>query len=285
MRAQIATHAGVTDLMRQYKYLPKKSLGQNFLTDPGVVDKIVSAARITREDCVIEIGPGLGGLTQVLSDRAAAVMAVEIDKRLVAILKEVFADNSRIEILEGDILKTSVNALMKERGWQTAKLTANIPYYITTPVILGLLENHCPLSLITVIVQLEVAERLTAKPGGKEYGALSLAAAYYADVSLAAIVPRNCFFPRPHVSSAIVILDKKKPLLNPYDEEMLFKCIKAAFSHRRKTLINCLRAQDWVNKGREELLAILQTCGFDENIRGEELSLDEFIRLAYTLNA
>ena len=283
MQARIATHAAVSELMRRYNYLPKKSLGQNFLTDPRVAEKIAASAEITQKDCVIEVGPGLGGLTQVLSNSAAAVLAVELDKRLVDILKEIFADNSHVEIIHGDILKTDVGMLMNERGWQTAKLAANLPYYITTPVIFSLLENRYPLSAITIMVQREVAERLTAKPGGKEYGALSLAVEYFADVSLSAVVPRNCFFPRPHVDSAVVTLKPCGSKGRQKEEETLFKCIKAAFGHRRKTLLNCLRSQDWINKGRKELLEIILSSGFDENIRGEALSLEDFILLVNNL--
>ncbi|MDR1560360.1 MAG: 16S rRNA (adenine(1518)-N(6)/adenine(1519)-N(6))-dimethyltransferase RsmA [Clostridiales bacterium] len=283
MPARIATHAAVAELTRRYNYQPRKSLGQNFLTDPRVAEKIAAAARITPDDCVIEIGPGLGGLTEALSENAAAVLAVEVDKRLIDILKEIFAGNSRVEIIQGDILKMDVGALMLERGWRTAKLAANLPYYITTPVLMSLLESRCPLSVITVMVQKEVATRLCAKPGGKDYGALSLAAAYYADVTLTAIVPRNCFYPRPHVDSAVVTLELTGPKAEPDDEELLFKCVRAAFGQRRKTLLNCLRAREWINKGREELLNIIKGCGFDGDIRGEAISLEGFIRLARKL--
>jgi 16S rRNA (adenine1518-N6/adenine1519-N6)-dimethyltransferase len=283
MQTRFATHASVSELMKQYGYQPKKSLGQNFLTDPRVAEKIVSAAQITSNDFVIEIGPGLGGLTQVLSEKAAAVLAIELDKNLSSILKALFADTGNVEIIQGDILKTDLSALMKERGWSTAKVAANLPYYITTPVIMGLLESHCPLSMITVMVQREVAERLIAKPGGKEYGAISPAVAYYAEANLSAMVPRNCFIPRPGVDSAVVTLELNKQELDPALEEILFKCIKAAFGQRRKTLLNCLRAQDWIHKDREELLHIIKSCGFNENIRGEALSLEDFLQLTYTL--
>ena len=283
MQARYATYSAVSELMRRNNYLPKKGLGQNFLTDPRVAEKIISAARITSEDYVVEIGPGLGALTQVLADKAAALLAVELDKQLTLILNDLFAGVSHVEIIQGDILKTDINQLMKKRGWQTAKLVANLPYYITTPIIMALLESRCPFSVITVMVQREVAERMAAKPGGKQYGALTLAAAYYTKVSLAAIVPRNCFFPRPTVDSTVITLEISPPKVNMNDEETLFKCIKAAFGQRRKTLLNCLRAQDWIDKDRDELLNIIQSCGFDENIRGEMLSLDDFIQLASKL--
>ncbi|MDR2649512.1 MAG: 16S rRNA (adenine(1518)-N(6)/adenine(1519)-N(6))-dimethyltransferase RsmA [Clostridiales bacterium] len=283
MPARIATHAAVAELMRRYDYLPKKSLGQNFLTDPRVAEKIAEAARITLGDRVIEIGPGLGGLTETLTENEAAVLAVELDKRLVYILQKTFAGNNRVEIIQGDILKMDAGELMRERGWRTAKVVANLPYYITTPVLMGLLEGRLPLSVITVMVQKEVAGRLRAKPGSKEYGSLSVAAAYFADVTLTALVPRNCFFPRPHVDSAVVTLKLIDPRAGSDEEDLLFKCVKAAFGQRRKTLLNCLRAQTWINKGREELLTVMKGCGFDEDIRGEALSLDEFIRLARAL--
>ena len=283
IQENIATQASVLKLMRKYDYHPKKSLGQNFLTDLRVAEKIVSAAQITQDDNVIEIGPGLGGLTQILSDRAASVLAVELDKSLVEILNDIFADNSRVEIIQGDILKTDINALMSERGWKTAKLAANLPYYITTPAIMHLIESRCPLSSITVMIQREVAERLTAKPGCKEYGALTLTASYYADVSMNAIVPSNCFIPRPHIDSAVVTLDLNGPKGDLKYEDILFKCIRAAFGQRRKTLVNCLRVQDWINKDRDELSGLLQQLGFDENIRGEALSLADFIALSQKL--
>ena len=283
MQARYATYSAVTELMRRHNYKPRKSLGQNFLTDPGVAEKIINAARITSNDYIIEIGPGLGGLTQVLSNNAAAVLAIELDKHLASILKGLFADVGHVEIIQGDILKTDIKKLMNERGWQTAKLTANLPYYITTPIIMALLESRCPLSVITVMVQREVAERLAAKPGSKQYGALSLAAAYFAEVSLTAIVPRNCFYPRPNVDSAVVTLNISPPDANINVEDTLFKCIKAAFGQRRKTLLNCLRSQDWIIGGRDELLDIIQSCGFDKNIRGEMLTLNDFILLAHKL--
>ena len=283
MHTRIATHAAVLELIRRYNYIPKKRLGQNFLTDPRVAEKITAIAGITPDDCVIEIGPGLGGLTQLLSENAAAVLAIELDKYLINILGDIFAGISNVEIFHGDILKTDISALIKNRGWQTAKIAANLPYYITTPVILNLLESNGPLSDITVMVQREVAGRLCAKPGCKEYGALSLAVSYYAEARLAAIVPRNCFFPRPNVDSAIITLKPDSHKRDPIEKEMLFKCIKAAFGQRRKTLLNCLRVQDWINKGRDELLEIIRGCGFDENTRGESLSLEKFILLSRKL--
>jgi len=283
MGERLATQSSVFGLMRQYDVHPKKSRGQNFLTDPRVAEKMAAAAQISRDDFVIEIGPGLGGLTQVLAERAAAVAAVELDKGLVDILREQFRAESRVEIIQGDILKTDLCAIMRERGRRTAKVAANLPYYITTPVIMGLLESRCPLSRISVMIQREAAERLAAKPGGKEYGALSLSAAYYADVCINAIVPRNCFYPRPNVDSAIVTLAINSSKQGPVDEELFFQCVRAAFGQRRKTLVNCLRAQDWVDKDREELISLLKQCGFNENIRGEALSLEDFIRLAQKL--
>jgi len=283
MNKQYATHSAILGLMRSYDIQPKKGLGQNFLTDPRVAEKIIAAAQITSNDYVIEIGAGLGGLTQVLANNAKAVLAIELDKRLAAIAQDLFAQMSHVEILQSDILKADIGKLMKERGWQTAKIAANLPYYIATQVIMDLLEGSSSISMITVMVQREVAERLTAKPGSKEYGTLSLAAAYYADVTLSANVPRNCFFPRPNVDSAVVTLRLREVGSDPLIKGMLFKCIKAAFGNRRKTLVNCLRAQDWVQKDRQELIEIVKGCGFDENIRGEALSLDEFTHLAHKL--
>jgi len=283
MNKQLATHSAILGLMRSHDISPKKGLGQNFLTEPRVAEKIVAAAQIASDDYVIEIGAGLGGLTQVLANKAKAVLAIELDKNLARILQELFVDLSHVEILQGDILKVDVGCLMKERGWHTAKIVANLPYYITTPVIMNLLEGRSSLTMITVMIQREVAERLTAEPGSKEYGAISLAAAYYADVALSANVPRNCFFPRPNVDSAVVTMRLRRIETDPDLEGMLFKCIKAAFGNRRKTLVNCLRAQDWVHNDRQALIEIVKECGFNENIRGEALSLDEFMRLASKL--
>jgi len=285
MRERLATQAAVFTLMRQYDIHPVKARGQNFLTDPRVAEKMADSARISRDDCVIEIGPGLGALTQVLAEKAAAVLALEIDRNLTEILKDLFAGDSRVEIIQGDILKTNMKALMGERGWASAKLAANLPYYITTPIIMGLLESRCPISRMSVMVQREAAERLTAKPGGKEYGALSLAASYFTDVGLYANVPRNCFFPRPNVDSAIVTLDIYGDKGDVDNEETFFNCVRAAFGQRRKTLVNCLRSQDWIDKDRYELTELLKSCGFDEKIRGETLSLEDFKRLARRLNA
>jgi len=283
MNKQYATHSAILGLMRSYDIQPKKGLGQNFLTDPRVTEKIIAAAQITSNDYVIEIGAGLGGLTQVLANNAKAVLAIELDRNLVKILQDLFADKSNVEVLQGDILKAEIGKLMEERSWQTAKIAANLPYYISTPVIMDLLEGSSSLSVITVMVQREVGERLIAKPGSKEYGALSLAAAYYADVTLSAHVPRNCFFPRPNVDSAVVTLRLRTIDSDPDLKGMLFKCIKAAFGNRRKTLVNCLRAQDWVQNDRQALIEIVKGCGFNENIRGEALSLDEFTHLAHKL--
>ena len=283
MPEKLAAQAAVVRLMRQYGHHPKKHFGQNFITDPRVTEKMTAAAHICRDDFVIEIGPGLGGLTQALSEKAAAVLAVEVDAGLTGILKDLFANENNVEIIRGDILKTDISALMEERGRRTAKLAANLPYNITTPVIEILLSNRRLFSRVSVMVQREAAERLTAKPGSKGYGALPLMAAYYSDISVDAVVPRNCFYPRPNVDSAIVTFDINSHARNPDEEEILFKCIRAAFGQRRKTLLNCLRFQDWLNTDKEELTELLKHCGFDENTRGEALSLDDFIRLAREL--
>ena len=283
MCERLASHAAVLRLMRQYNFRPKKNFGQNFLTEPKAAEKMAEAAQIGRDDFVIEIGPGLGGLTQILSEKAAAVTAIELDRELTGILKDIFSDNSRVEIIQGDILKSNISALMNERGRRTAKIAANIPYNITTPVILNLLENRSQLSIISLMIQREAAERLTAKPGGREYGVLPLTASYYANVAINATVPRNCFFPRPNVDSVIVTLDLNSVNRAPDSGGILFRCIRAAFGQRRKTLLNCLRAQDWINAGREELIELLKSCGFDENVRGEALSLEDFIRLSQKL--
>ena len=282
---RLASHNAVCRLLKEYGLQPKKGLGQNFITDSRVVAKMVDAAGITRDDRVIEIGPGLGGLTQVLAEKAASVLAVELDISLSDVLTDVFDGDDRVEILRGDFLKIDLCALMASRGWRTVKIAANLPYYITSSVIESLLESSRPIESITVMAQKEAAERLTAKPGGRAYGVLSLLAAYRADIRIDANVPRNCFFPRPHVDSVIATLRLIGPKAEQGDEEVLFKCIKAAFGQRRKTLLNCLRSQDWIGLDREGLAELLTDCGFDHDIRGEALPLDDFIRLARKLNS
>lgn len=265
-------------IIQKYDFAFKKNFGQNFLIDEHVLNKIISSADITKEDTVLEIGPGIGTLTQALAKSAGKVIAVEIDKTLVPILKEVLSDFDNIEIINNDILKTDIRALA---GDTRLKLVANLPYYITTPIIMGILEQRLPVESITVMIQKEVALRMQAQPSSKDYGALSLAVQYYCEPYLVANVPQNCFMPRPNVDSAVIRLTPyEKPPVETADEELMFKLIKAAFSQRRKTLVNCLFNSKDFNFDKAQLGEILKANGFDERVRGESLSLEDFANLA-----
>ncbi|MDR1541977.1 MAG: 16S rRNA (adenine(1518)-N(6)/adenine(1519)-N(6))-dimethyltransferase RsmA [Clostridiales bacterium] len=282
MEKPIATHSVSAEIIKKYGITPKKGLGQNFLIEPNIAEKIIKAAGVDKDDCIIEIGPGLGALTQMLAQTGARILAVEIDKSLAGALEEIFKSFENVEIIKGDILKTDVKKLLVDRGLERAKVCANLPYYITTPILMMLLESALPLESITAMVQKEVAQRLAADAGDDEYGSISLAARFYADIALNATVPRNCFVPRPAVDSAIVTLRLRKSQFMPMDEEFMFKCIRAAFGHRRKTLVNCLHER--FDTPKEELAKMLESCGFNEMIRGEALDLKGFCLLSDTLN-
>ena len=269
--------AKTRSIIQKYDFAFKKNFGQNFLIDEHVLNKIISSADITGEDTVLEIGPGIGTLTQALARQAGKVIAVEIDKTLVPILQEVLGDFDNIEIINQDILKTDIAALA---GDKRLKLVANLPYYITTPIIMGILEQRLPIESITVMVQKEVALRMQAQPSTKDYGALSLAVQYYCEPYLVANVPQNCFMPRPNVDSAVIRLTPyDKPPVETVDEKLMFKLIKAAFSQRRKTLVNCLFNSQDFNYDKTRLGEILTSCGYDERVRGETLTLGDFARL------
>ena len=267
------------EVITKYGLTAKKKLGQHFLVDEFVLEKIIHSANICDEDLVLEIGPGVGALTQALAKKAGHVLAVELDSTLVPILKEVFA-NDPVTIVQGDILKIDLLAFIEPFCHMRIKAVANLPYYITTPVIFHLLENDFNFESITVMVQKEVANRMAAKPGTKDYGALTLSVQYYADVFLAANVPVNCFMPRPAVDSAVVQLNiLKTPRVNA-DKEMFFKIVKAAFGKRRKTLLNCL---DSFGYSKQELEEKLISIGINPKIRGEALSIFDFAKLAYVM--
>lgn len=269
------------EILKKYNFSFQKKFGQNFLIDSHVLDKIVRAAEITKEDTVLEIGPGIGTLTQYLCENAKHCIAVEIDKNLIPILKnDTLADYDNITIVNDDILNLDIAELIKGHA-ETVKVVANLPYYITTPIIMGLFEKHAPISDITVMVQKEVAQRMQAGPGSKDYGALSLAVAYYAEPYLAANVPPNCFMPRPNVGSAVIRLrlHEEKPV-NPKDEAWMFRIIRASFNQRRKTLVNGLKNSPETDISREKAEAALTKLGFDINIRGEKLTLADFARLS-----
>lgn len=270
------------EIIKKYDFAFQKKFGQNFLIDGRVLDKIIAAADIGPEDCVLEIGPGIGTLTSRLAEAAGQVIAVEIDKNLIPILADVLSEYDNITVLNEDILKVDIPALVEERnGGKPIKVVANLPYYITTPIIMGLFESNVPIDNITVMVQKEVAERMQVGPGTKDYGALSLAVQYYAEPYIVANVPQNCFIPRPNVGSAVIRLTRhaKKPV-TVKDEQYMFRLIRAAFNQRRKTLQNALHNMPELNLSKEEIVEALKEMGLSETIRGEKLTLEEFACLA-----
>ena len=274
------------EVLQKYGFRFQKKYGQNFLIDPHVLDKIVAAAGITEEDFVVEIGPGIGTLTQYLAYGARKVCAVEIDRNLIPILSDTLEGWDNVTVINQDILKLDLTALAEERnGGRPVKIVANLPYYITTPIIMGLFEQHVPVESITVMVQKEVADRMKAGPGSKDYGALSLAVQYYAEPYLAANVPPNCFIPRPQVGSAVIRLDGRKNKISVADEALMFRLIRASFQQRRKTLLNGLRNDKTLPFRKEELEEALEGCGLPAGIRGEALTLEQFAALTAQLKA
>ena len=264
-------------LIKAHGFSFKKRFGQNFLIDSHVLDKIIRGAEIGKEDAVLEIGPGIGTLTQALCEAAGEVTAVEIDRDLIPILEKTLAAYDNVRIINEDILKLDLSAISEK----PLKVVANLPYYITTPIIMGLFESGAPLLSITVMVQKEVADRMQAAPGGKDYGALSLAVQYYAEAEIIANVPPNCFIPRPGVGSAVIRLTKHTaPPVQPKDEKFMFRLIRAAFAQRRKTLVNTLRNDSALSYSREQLEAVLAAMGLPAAVRGERLSLAEFAELS-----
>lgn len=274
------------DIINKYDFIFKKNYGQNFLIDEHVLNKIVSAAEITREDIILEIGPGIGTLTQALAKEAKKVIAVEIDKNLIPVLEDTLSLYNNIEIINEDILKVDIGEIIEQNGNRPIKIVANLPYYITTPIIMKILEKHLPIESITVMVQKEVGYRMKAKEDTKQYGSLSIAVQYYADTYLVANVPVNCFMPRPNVDSAVIkILPYKELPVKVKDRDMFFKVVKTAFSQRRKTLVNCFFNSEDFNYSKEEIADILVSCGFDDKIRGEKLSVKDFAILADKLTS
>lgn len=270
------------EIIQKYGFDFQKKFGQNFLIDPRVLDKIIAAAEITKDDCVLEIGPGIGTMTQYLAEAAREVTAVEIDRNLIPILSETLAEYENVTVLNQDVLKTDIAAIAQERnGGRPIKVVANLPYYITTPIIMGLFESRVPIDSITVMVQKEVAQRMQAQPGTKDYGALSLAVQYYAKPYIAANVPPNCFIPRPNVGSAVIRLKKyENPPVKVQDERLLFRLIRASFNQRRKTLVNGLKNCAELPFSKEQILAAFEVTGLAENIRGEALTLAQFAQLS-----
>ena len=270
------------EILQKYNFNFQKKFGQNFLIDEHVLDKIIRAAEITKDDYVLEIGPGIGTMTQYLACAAREVTAVEIDRALIPILEDTLKEYDNVSIINEDILKVDIAALAKEKnGGRPIKVVANLPYYITTPIIMGLFESHVPLESITVMVQKEVADRMQVGPGTKDYGALSLAVQYYAEPYIVANVPPNCFMPRPAVGSAVIRLTRhQKPPVEVMDEKLMFRIIRASFNQRRKTLANGLKNSQELQFTKEQVEQAITECGLPLNIRGEALTLEQFAALA-----
>ena len=270
-------------ILQKYDFNFQKKFGQNFLIDANILENIIMAAGVNKDDCVLEIGPGIGTMTQYLCENAREVVAVEIDKKLIPILKEdTLSSYDNITIINEDILKVDVNAIVqKKNGGKPIKVVANLPYYITTPIIMGLFESHVPLESITIMVQKEVAERMQVGPGTKDYGALSLAVQYYAKPEVMMTVPASCFMPRPNVDSAVIKLTRHEhPPVQIQDEKLMFNIIRAAFNQRRKSLVNSLNNAANLYLNKEAVLAALETMGLSSTIRGEALTLAQFAVLA-----
>lgn len=274
-------------VLQKYNFHFQKKFGQNFLIDTHVLERIIDEAGITKDDFVIEIGPGIGTMTQYLCEAAGAVAAVEIDKNLIPILADTLSEYDNVEVIHNDILKVDIAALADEKnGGRPIKVVANLPYYITTPIIMGLFESHVPIESITVMVQKEVADRMQCGPGSKDYGALSLAVQYYAKPEIVAIVPPNCFMPRPNVGSAVIRLTRHENVpVDVTDERLMFRLIRASFNQRRKTLVNGLKNSSDLNYTKEQIEVAITAIGQPLTIRGEALTLEQFAQLANELGA
>lgn len=274
------------ETIKKYQFNFQKKFGQNFLIDEHVIHKIINGAQVTKEDFVLEIGPGIGTMTQYLSEAAREVAAVEIDKKLIPILGETLAEYDNVTVINEDILKVDIRALALEKNeGRPIKVVANLPYYITTPIIMGLFESHVPIDNITVMVQKEVADRMKVGPGSKDYGALSLAVQYYAKPYLVANVPANCFIPRPNVDSAVIRLTRhESPAVEVENETLMFNMIRASFNQRRKTLQNGLKNSGLFPVSKEEIIEVIKEAGLPETVRGEALTLEQFARLSNLMN-
>ena len=274
-------------VLQKYNFNFQKKFGQNFLIDTSVLERIIAAAQITKEDCVLEIGPGIGTMTQYLAESAREVIAVEIDKALIPILEDTLSAYDNVTVVNDDILKVDINRIVEEKnGGRPIKVVANLPYYITTPIIMGLFESHVPLKSITIMVQKEVADRMQVGPGTKDYGALSLAVQYYARPEIVANVPPNCFIPRPNVGSAVIRLTRyEESPVQVDDEKFMFALIRASFNQRRKTLVNGLSNAAGLSVSKEKVTRVLEHMGLGATIRGETLKLEQFARLSNLLQS
>lgn len=280
MNKRLSSHSATMDLVKKHGFKFTKSLGQNFLIDDNIVDKIVAGAGIGPEDKIIEVGPGIGTLTREMASRAQNLMAVEIDKNLIPILEDTLGDYDNVKIVNEDIIKADIRGLIDENlGGGPVKLVANLPYYITTPIIMRFLEENINVTDIVVMVQKEVAERMNAQPGGKDFGALSVAVQYYCDTEIIAKVPRHLFVPQPNVDSIVIALRvRPERKYKVDDEDLYFKVVKAAFGQRRKTLLNSISSMG--NLAKDQVKEALEEAGIDPKRRGETLSLDEFAILS-----
>lgn len=282
----LSNRTNTLEIINKYGFAFQKKYGQNFLIDSGIVEKIVRESGVTGEDFVLEIGPGIGTMTQLLCENAREVAAVEIDSKLIPILNETLAGYNNVTVINEDILKVDINRLAAEKnGGRPIKVVANLPYYITTPIIMGLFESHVPIDSITVMVQKEVADRMQTGPGSKDYGALSLAVQYYAKPKIVLNVPPECFMPRPNVGSAVIRLIKHDT--NPVevkDEGLMFKIIRASFNQRRKTLVNSLKNSPELNFSKEDIETAIEKMGKNPSVRGETLTLQEFAGLSNLLS-
>lgn len=285
--ATLGNPQNTIEILKKYDFMFQKRFGQNFLIDTHVLEKIIKAAEITKDDLVLEIGPGIGTMTQYLCENAREVIAVEIDKNLIPILEnDTLAAYDNVTVINEDILKLDLNALVQEKnGGRSIKVVANLPYYITTPIIMGLFEAHVPLQNITVMVQKEVADRMQAEPGSKDYGALSLAVQYYAVPYIAANVPPNCFMPRPNVGSAVIRLSlHREPPVKVKNEALMFSFIRASFNQRRKTLVNGLTNAAGLQLSKERVQSALEQMNLSATVRGESLTLSQFAELSNLLS-
>lgn len=283
--AELGKVQNTIEILQKYEFHFQKKYGQNFLIDTNILEKIISAAEITKDDCVVEIGPGIGTMTQYLAESAREVIAVEIDKNLIPILEDTLAQYDNVTVLNEDILKVDLNRIVEERnGGRPIKIVANLPYYITTPIVMGLFEGHVPLESITIMVQKEVAERMQVGPGTKDYGALSLAVQYYSVPEIVAWVSPNCFIPKPTVGSAVIRLRRYEvPPVETANPEFMFALIKASFNQRRKTLANGLTNAPQLQLTREKVVMALEQMGLSPTIRGEALTLEQFAQLGTCL--
>ena len=285
--AELGNPKNTIAVLQKYQFNFQKKYGQNFLISPDILEEIIEAAQITKDDFVLEIGPGIGTMTQYLCEAAREVVAVEIDTNLIPILGDTLSAYDNVEVMNADILKVDIAKLADERnGGKPIKVVANLPYYITTPIIMGLFESHVPIDSITIMVQKEVADRMQEGPGSKEYGALSLAVQYYAKPEIVVNVPPSCFMPQPKVGSAVIRLTRhENPPVDVDNEKLMFQVIRASFNQRRKTLANGLNNFGSFSLGKEEIQKSIEELGVPVNIRGEALSLEQFAKLSNIINA